>query len=231
MPLIQKPMLNELPGNVIPYYPGMHSTPIQRRSMGSITHLVLHETGAGIYKRGNKFPKYSPLELALHVYQNIMPYWAHFVVGTDGKPAQTASCYQVAQHVGSHGFQAYAKAPNSLPSSPIPDWWVQQAAKRPRLLESLQSAWRQHSVNHVSIGVEIVPPADRSAPLPQVQVESVAHLVNELIKEFPQIEFVTTHTLVHPIARTAQGKAWDMSMPRYEQVRAALGSESAKRAV
>lgn len=212
-------MLNELPGTTIQYRPALRAKERTHRNLDKITHIVLHETGVGIYKREQKLGTSDGLELALYVYEKIMPYSAHYVVGPTGTPAQTLSMTQIAQHVGSTNTRAYRRLDDAKQVATIPQWWRSRSKDHPNQVPSLVEAWKLGSVNACSIGIEIVPPRTRGEALPGVQVQSVAYMIDLICKAVPSIRYITSHCLVHPLSRTTvSGKPYDMTLTRYQQI-------------
>lgn len=214
-------MLNELEGTTIQYRPVLRADELRDRQLDTITHIVLHETGVGIYRRAQQLKTTNGLELALHVYEKIMPFSGHYLIGPTGTPVQTASLAKEAQHVGARGSRHYERLDNDV--SHLPLWWRTRSAKHPHMVPSMLSAWKGGSVNNISAGIEIVPPPRGGEELPGVQVQSVAYMIDLLCKKLLNVCYITTHTLVHPISRTTlSGKPYDMRMDRYQQIVDAL---------
>ena len=70
-----------------------------KRSLDNIRAVVIHTTGGGIIRRWRRerarFPSHTPFDTALRVYHKLMDAGPHYVVGQEGRVAQTCPCGQV----------------------------------------------------------------------------------------------------------------------------------------
>jgi hypothetical protein len=188
----------------------------KKRDLSEIGYVILHTTGNGPNDRmeAARFSRWrkrhssitTPFEAAIWVYRSAMKAGPHYVIdGATGQCVQVARHGESAWHVGSSwkGRQATAvyKDTDWIMRGVDVRWWNEEF---PGLNSPLDlGCWDKGSVNRVSIGIEVVPPKDK---LPWSN-ECCARIL-EVWDQFPAAALLT-HSIVHPLARSSQGRAWD----------------------
>lgn len=202
---------------------GILQNRLLKRDMKAVTHLIFHTTGIGVYRREAKLRALNVaagmLEVVAWTYQNIMPDSGHFVIGNHGYAIQTVPVSYKALHVGANKSSSYTQvSPRNLP-----DWWWHSGSTGfVRGLDCLHSAWRTKSCNEVSIGVELVMPRTITEALPTAQLNGAKLLADKIRELIPSIEYVTTHSHVHPLARTVKGLPYDLTEHHHAQLKSVI---------
>lgn len=206
---------------------GMLKHSLLERDLSFVTHIVFHTTGVGVYRREEKLKALGlakdMLEVTTWTYQNIMPDSGHFVIGENGDIAQTVPVKFAARHVGASRSNAYRS--RTIMKLTLPSWYTSDelsGLETAQRFTSLQSAWRMGSCNKVSIGIELVMPRHISDPLPPEQLAPIVALLSRLKLLVPAIKYITTHSHVHPIARTVKGQPYDLTAHHHEQLKTVI---------
>lgn len=176
--------------------------------------IVVHYTGAGVYNRFHRDMRdKDPFDTAVRVYETISPFCAHYVVGMGGQIAETVPPDHIAQHVGAHGHGRYLiKGRSWAKDAP---WW---SLKWPELQSPNDLAggliWASGSVNRVTVGVEVSPSKTEARAVFSPEANATLREICQYICTAYAIPYdkyhIFAHCDVHPLARTAKMKSWDV---------------------
>lgn len=190
-----------------------------KRSLDNIRAVVIHTTGGGIIRRWRRerarFPSHTPFDTALRVYHKLMDAGPHYVVGQEGRVAQTCPHEYAAWHVGKSQSWAYWSK-NALRRSSKYDWWRE---RWPALQSPAELAdgflWRGGQCNPNVLGIEVVPPiADPTGrgPWSPACERSLVRLCLMLSETYniPLSKYhFFGHSDAHPHRRTEKSRPWD----------------------
>lgn len=182
-----------------------------------ITTLVYHTTGTGPLKRQKtQLQGLNTAQCAAWIYQNIMDYSGHFVIGLGGEIISTVPVDLVAQHVGSSClndgvFVGKVSRCLTLTSNVVPKWWrLATAADQALTLNIFDLLKIDGTYNPYTIGIEFVTGPKAKDLLTNEQIQASLKLEQFLKQEIPTLAWATTHTILNPISRTAKGVRYDL---------------------
>ena len=200
---------------------GLAAKDLRVRPESDIKAIIIHTSGNGIWRsrigKNFKFKSWGGGEIErsdatgalLDVYVNRYSCYGHYLVAKD-EIIQLASHARVTQHVGGHKRKGPPR--ESLLMFP--------AGKAKDVFPGI---WSEGSINNVSIGVELMPDAMITNPLPESTVQSVKRLCEYLVSVTSPDVVITTHRCIHPAARTAdKGHGYDLTDTHVTQVAKAL---------
>lgn len=186
---------------------------------GDIELVVVHQPGKGpgIAKIMSD-KKMSRFEAVCEFYVNRSKIGEHFAIGTEGQITLITPVNRVAYHCKTEGYRTYGDA-ESFQRDPMFKWWCERfhgVFKTPLDMPF----WRPGPkgtptgvINERSVGICLVPGEDDK--FTHVQTDAFWDLVIEVGMSPP---FVYTHSEVHPYARTARNKPYDLSPSQREQL-------------
>ena len=199
---------------ILPVAPSLgQRTGLYAQRGGPVEGVVVHTTGRALLRRltapkfaewRKKNPKAAKdaFSAAIWMYQNMKAAPHYVVCGETGRVAQMTQDNLVAWHVGRRSFG----------KSRVPAWWRNRwtSIRHPRDLPVVD---RSGSTNPYTIGIEVTPPQDPSAPWSEEAWTSLRLLVHSLSLKHgfrPSPTTVVTHSDCNPWARTdQQGRPWD----------------------
>lgn len=190
--------------------------------------VAVHCTGSGIVEEALK-AHCDPFELACERYANAQrqPYFAHHIIGYDGRIAQVADEHEDAQHVGFPAADRAAFLDGSWSARLGPGYVTRWRARWPGV-KSPAHLFPGSSTNNVLVGMELlvwVPgcPGERPAGslrYTPAQHESAGLLAADIADrwDFPvgwqRTGRLAAHEDLNPLARVKDGQGWDPGVLR-----------------
>lgn len=183
--------------------------------------IIYHSTGSGPWSRSKadpaRFP--TPFDAALWLYLFAMLDCPHVLIcGETGRKARLCPDNLGARHVGSAEHRRYRHRSEST-------YWKGLFPGRESPIELVGGRlWASHSVNNVSLGVEVAPAREGPRrPWKDLVYPVLAEQAREWVSLYQipvDAEYNLTHFEAHPVARTSElGRPYDTVEGQFDKGR------------